>query len=493
MKRNKQLSIRCAQPTSLSRATSFNTTNVNMFFDNLARVMDREHFEAKDIYTLDETGITTVQKPDRIVAKKRNETALDFCKENGIVVLSFPPHCSHKLQPIDRAVYGPLKKAVNSACDSWMRNNPSKTMSIYDIPGILKIALPLALTQTNIQAAFRCTGIFPFNRDILTQLDFAPSSITDRPMRPPNTPPTGSLQPSTIVAHSSTSTAEPTTSRDHPSTIVVQPSTNTAQPSTSRDQPSTIVVQPSTNTAQPSTSRDQPSTIVVQPSTTPSHTFSPESVRPFLKAPPRKQKGKKRHSTIYTDTPQKERIRIEYKEKQKKRVKKNFGSRAKEKPKKATTSKISEIVFGIIEKTCSFLHTPKRWEVLSKKIDKFCPKSKKLHLMKLCPTRWVERPDPIMIFAQLLDAVCEALDEISNWTDRDASTGATGLINSIYTVKFMVSLFVSEFIFSNSILLSRYIQHHDLNLAVAVKHTRMLQDQLLDIRKNADAQYETFF
>ncbi|KAJ8937365.1 hypothetical protein NQ314_011911 [Rhamnusium bicolor] len=290
MKRNKQLSIRCAQSTSLSRATNFNTTNVNMFFDNLARVMDREHFEAKDIYNLDETGITTVQKPDRIVAKKGmrqvgaltsaergtlvtvtiavnaigNSTppmfvfprlryqdqfvrdgpvgcigagnasgwmqeeeyiiflkhfqkctncslnqkvlllldnysshisisALDFCKENGIVVLSFPPHCSHKLQSLDRAVYGPLKKAVNSACDNWMRNNPSKTMSIYDIPGILKIALPLALTQTNIQAGFRCTGIFPFNRDIFTQLDFAPSSITDRPMRPPNTPPTGSL------------------------------------------------------------------------------------------------------------------------------------------------------------------------------------------------------------------------------------------------------------------------------------------------------------
>ncbi|KAJ8944451.1 hypothetical protein NQ314_009476 [Rhamnusium bicolor] len=124
------------------------------FFDNLARVMDREHFEAKDIYNLDETGITTVQKPDRIVAKRGNET------------------------------------------------------------GILKIALPLALTQTNIQAGFRCTGIFPFNRDNFTQLDFTSSSITDRPMPSPNTPPTSSLQPSKIVAHLSTSTAESTTSRD---------------------------------------------------------------------------------------------------------------------------------------------------------------------------------------------------------------------------------------------------------------------------------------
>ncbi|KAJ8950131.1 hypothetical protein NQ314_007984 [Rhamnusium bicolor] len=85
--------------------------------------------------------------------------------------------------------------------------------------------------------------------------------------------------------------------------------------------------------------------------------------------------------------------------------------------------------FGIIEKTCSILHTSKRQEVLSKKIDEFCPKSKKLHLKKLCPTRWVH--DSIMIFVELLVAVCEDMNDISNWTDHDASTGATGLMNSI--------------------------------------------------------------
>lgn len=149
--------------------------------------------------------------------------------------------------------------------------------------------------------------------------------------------------------------------------------------------------------------------------------------------------------------------------------------------------------FGIIEKTCSFLHTPKRQGVLSKKIDEFCPESKRLHLKKLCPTRWVERHDSIMIFAELLDAVCEALDAVSSWTDRDASTGATGLINSIRTVKFMVSLYVSEFLFSNSIILSRYLQKDGLDLVVAVKYAGMLLDQLLDIRKNVEVQFETLF
>ena len=34
---------------------------------------------------------------------------LDFAKENGIVMLSFPPRCTHRLQPLDRSIYGPFK------------------------------------------------------------------------------------------------------------------------------------------------------------------------------------------------------------------------------------------------------------------------------------------------------------------------------------------------------------------------------------------------
>ena len=44
---------------------------------------------------------------------------LDYAKRNGLVMLSFPPHCSHKLQPLDRTVYGSFKKHVNSASDAW--------------------------------------------------------------------------------------------------------------------------------------------------------------------------------------------------------------------------------------------------------------------------------------------------------------------------------------------------------------------------------------
>ena len=105
---------------------------------------------------------------------------LDFCRENGIPLLSFPAHCSHKLQPMDRSVYGPFKKFVNSACDSWITVN-KRPMIIYDVPGIVRTALPNAITPRNIISGFQVTGIYPFNRDIFSESDFLPSYSTDRP------------------------------------------------------------------------------------------------------------------------------------------------------------------------------------------------------------------------------------------------------------------------------------------------------------------------
>lgn len=54
-----------------------------------------------------------------------------YAKANGIIMLSFPPHCSHKLQPLDRTVYGPLKRYVSVAQD--MRCHPGIPMTIYDL------------------------------------------------------------------------------------------------------------------------------------------------------------------------------------------------------------------------------------------------------------------------------------------------------------------------------------------------------------------------
>ena len=106
---------------------------------------------------------------------------LDYASANGIHMLSFPPHCSHKLQPLDRTVYGPFKKYYNSACDNWMFNRPGRTMTIHDIPEIVGHAFPKVMTPTNIQSGFRVAGLFPVNRYVFKDCEFMSAETTDRP------------------------------------------------------------------------------------------------------------------------------------------------------------------------------------------------------------------------------------------------------------------------------------------------------------------------
>lgn len=68
-----------------------------------------------------------------------------YCNLNGIVLLSFPPLCTHKLQTLDRVTFKSIKEAF-----------------------------PLSVTDRNALTWFSCTGISPF-RNIFTSFDFAPS------------------------------------------------------------------------------------------------------------------------------------------------------------------------------------------------------------------------------------------------------------------------------------------------------------------------------
>jgi DDE superfamily endonuclease/helix-turn-helix, Psq domain len=57
--------------------------------------------------------------------------AIQYCLENGIELLSFPPHCSHKMQPLDVAVFGPFKASFKRAEADLMADKTSIFFHIF--------------------------------------------------------------------------------------------------------------------------------------------------------------------------------------------------------------------------------------------------------------------------------------------------------------------------------------------------------------------------
>lgn len=274
LRRNPSLSLRKPEATSISRITAFNRTEVSIFYENLQVVQDKYSILPSHLFNCDETGISTVQTPGRILAPKgqkqvgfatsweRGRTitvmcamsaggsyippmfiyarkrmcpelqrggppgsiyccsdkgwitdelflewlkhfqkhtkcsvegkvmlvldnhvthstlaAFNFCKENGIVCVSIPPHSSHKLQPLDVTFYSPLKTTFNAECCKFLRNNPHEQIRPSDIASLFANAYNRVATPEKAIKGFLVTGIHPLNPDIFTEEDFVGADL----------------------------------------------------------------------------------------------------------------------------------------------------------------------------------------------------------------------------------------------------------------------------------------------------------------------------
>ena len=68
LKRHKDLALRKPQGVALNRVFGLNKEAFKRYFDNLEILLNEHHFETHQIYNCDETCITTVHKPAKVIA-----------------------------------------------------------------------------------------------------------------------------------------------------------------------------------------------------------------------------------------------------------------------------------------------------------------------------------------------------------------------------------------------------------------------------------------
>lgn len=230
--------------------------------------------------------------------------AVNYARDNGIIYLSFPPHTTHRLQPLDIGVFGPFKAKLKIAFNDWHVNNPGKTLNIYNIPRLAKIAYFESFTGKNITHAFEKAGIWPFNRLAFGDDDFAPVNVYYSSS-------TQDAQTNPQASTSSQPQALQSTQDKQSSSVAVQdydvPETIPADPI------QTEFIQQNLPSCSSSVSPSLLSPTTVTDCSPAVGLITPELVRPYPRVDrdsiKKTRKGKlPGKSRIYTDTPEKDRL-----------------------------------------------------------------------------------------------------------------------------------------------------------------------------------------
>ena len=97
-----------------------------------------------------------------------NLAVAKFCRMHDIILLCFPPHASHVMQPLDISVYGPLKKFWNESLDKFKKTYKGLSMTRAHFFPVFDEAWKKAVNAPgNIKSGFRKAGIVPFSSDAI--------------------------------------------------------------------------------------------------------------------------------------------------------------------------------------------------------------------------------------------------------------------------------------------------------------------------------------
>lgn len=98
--------------------------------------------------------------------------SIDYAIEHGIQMLTFPPHCTHKLQPLDVGVLAQVKSRYVEKHNEWMKSHGGAKFDLELVAPIVEKCLDERATVAVIKSAFERPGIFELNSREFTDSDF---------------------------------------------------------------------------------------------------------------------------------------------------------------------------------------------------------------------------------------------------------------------------------------------------------------------------------
>jgi len=107
---------------------------------------------------------------------------------HNIHLFCLPAHTTHRLQPLDVGIFGPLATAMARRCDQVLQDTGAK-IPVQDFVKEYMVAHDEAFKAKTIKKAFKNSGIRPFNPNIFTEADYAPSRVSSTLAHTPSTYP----------------------------------------------------------------------------------------------------------------------------------------------------------------------------------------------------------------------------------------------------------------------------------------------------------------
>jgi hypothetical protein len=105
---------------------------------------------------------------------------LNWCVDNKILIAIYPPHSTHRLQPLDVSMFGPLGIFYSQELNDWLHGCGGLCqLTKRDFYGLFRAAYKRAFTEKNIESAWRRTGLQPLDPEVvLSQIS---KTTTERP------------------------------------------------------------------------------------------------------------------------------------------------------------------------------------------------------------------------------------------------------------------------------------------------------------------------